>query len=223
MQHSLELDSVLKTFGSFQLLTDVYLRINTNDVIGLFGRNGTGKTVLLNILFGTMKADRKFIRLNEAKVLDKTFKKESLISYLPQHHFLPKHLNIEKITSVFLSKEKKEAFFHNDDIANINRKRQFIELSSGERKYLEIKLLLFKESKFLLLDEPFNFLSPLIIKQVTELIKEHAANKGIIIADHNYKHVLNVANRIMIIKEGVLKELTDKQGLVEQGYLKEYI
>lgn len=62
MQHTLELDSVLKTFGNYQLLTDVYLRIQTGDIIGLFGRNGSGKTVLLNILFGTMKAELEAIR-----------------------------------------------------------------------------------------------------------------------------------------------------------------
>ena len=60
MHHLLEIDSVIKNFGTRQLLSDVYLRINTGDVIGLFGRNGTGKSVLMQIIFGTMKADRKF-------------------------------------------------------------------------------------------------------------------------------------------------------------------
>ena len=69
MHHLLEIDSIIKNFGTRQLLTDVYLKINTGDVIGLFGRNGTGKSVLMQIIFGTMKADRKFIRLDECKVL----------------------------------------------------------------------------------------------------------------------------------------------------------
>ena len=67
MRHQLEIDSVIKNFGTRQLLTDVYLKINTGDIVGLFGRNGTGKSVLMQIIFGTMKADRKFIRLDEVK------------------------------------------------------------------------------------------------------------------------------------------------------------
>ena len=53
MHHLLEIDSIIKNFGTRQLLTDVYLKINTGDVIGLFGRNGTGKSVLMQIIFGT--------------------------------------------------------------------------------------------------------------------------------------------------------------------------
>ena len=56
MHHLLEIDSIIKNFGTRQLLTDVYLKINTGDVIGLFGRNGTGKSVLMQIIFGTMKS-----------------------------------------------------------------------------------------------------------------------------------------------------------------------
>ena len=51
MHHLLEIDSIIKNFGTRQLLTDVYLKINTGDVIGLFGRNGTGKSVLMQIIF----------------------------------------------------------------------------------------------------------------------------------------------------------------------------
>ena len=46
MHHLLEIDSIIKNFGTRQLLTDVYLKINTGDVIGLFGRNGTGKNII---------------------------------------------------------------------------------------------------------------------------------------------------------------------------------
>ena len=54
MHHLLEIDSIIKNFGTRQLLTDVYLKINTGDVIGLFGRNGTGKSVLMQIIFGNL-------------------------------------------------------------------------------------------------------------------------------------------------------------------------
>jgi hypothetical protein len=55
--------------------------------------------------------------------------------------------------------------------------------------------------------------------KLIELIKKHSVNKGIVISDHNYGKVLEVVNRLTLIREGVLLELTDKRGLVEQGYL----
>ena len=64
---------------------------------------------------------------------------------------------------------------------------------------------------FLIWDFIFNWKSGFIIK--------HSEEKGIVIADHNYEKVLEVVNRLVLIREGVLMELTDKRGLVEQGYL----
>lgn len=57
MHHLLEIDSIIKNFGTRQLLTDVYLKINTGDVIGLFGRNGTGK----------IRVDANNLRNNESR------------------------------------------------------------------------------------------------------------------------------------------------------------
>lgn len=89
----------------------------------------------------------------------------------------------------------------------------------GERRYLEAKLLLLGDTKFVLLDEPFDYLSFHLADKLIELIKKHSVNKGIVISDHNYGKVLEVVNRLTLIREGVLLELTDKRGLVEQGYL----
>ena len=102
MHHLLEIDSIIKNFGTRQLLTDVYLKINTGDVIGLFGRNGTGKSVLMQIIFGTMKADRKFIRLDECKVLSAPYQHARTIAFLPQQGYLPKHEKINKLVDCYL-------------------------------------------------------------------------------------------------------------------------
>lgn len=97
--------------------------------------------------------------------------------------------------------------------------RRVSQLSGGERRYLEAKLLLFGNAKFVLLDEPFDYLSFHLADKLIEEIKKHSVDKGIVIADHNYEKVLEVASRLTLIREGVLMELTDKRGLVEQGYV----
>ena len=200
MHHLLEIDSIIKNFGTRQLLTDVYLKINTGDVIGLFGRNGTGKSVLMQIIFGTMKADRKFIRLDECKVLSAPYQHARTIAFLPQQGYLPKHEKINKLVDCYLDTNVVPYFY-------------------GERRYLEAKLLLLGNAKFVLLDEPFDYLSFHLVDKLIGLIKKHSEEKGIVIADHNYEKVLEVVNRLVLIREGVLMELTDKRGLVEQGYL----
>ena len=208
MHHLLEIDSIIKNFGTRQLLTDVYLKINTGDVIGLFGRNGTGKSVLMQIIFGTMKADRKFIRLDECKVLSAPYQHARTIAFLPQQGYLPKHEKINKLVDCYLDANVVPDFYEDDEVAQSCMERRVSQLSGGERRYLEAKLLLLGNAKFVLL-----------VDKLIGLIKKHSEEKGIVIADHNYEKVLEVVNRLVLIREGVLMELTDKRGLVEQGYL----
>ena len=204
MHHLLEIDSVIKNFGTRQLLSDVYLRINTGDVIGLFGRNGTGKSVLMQIIFGTMKADRKFIRLDGCKILPAPYRHSGTIAFLPQQGYLPKHQKMKQLVRYYLDTDVVSDFYKDDEVAQSCMDRRVSQLS---------------DTKFVLLDEPFDYLSFHLADKLIELIKKHSVNKGIVISDHDYGKVLEVVNRLTLIREGVLLELTDKRGLVEQGYL----
>ena len=65
MSDILEIDSVIKSFGYNQMLTDIYLKCRTAEIIGILGRNGTGKSTLLKIVFGTLKTDNSFIKIND--------------------------------------------------------------------------------------------------------------------------------------------------------------
>ena len=84
---------------------------------------------------------------------------------------------------------------------------------------MQAKLILLGNAKFVLLDEPFAYLYFHLLDQLIGLITKHSEEKGIVIAAHHYEKVLEVVNRLVLILEGVLMELTDKRGLVEQGYL----
>ncbi|UVV53288.1 ATP-binding cassette domain-containing protein [Bacteroides thetaiotaomicron] len=185
----------------------------------MFGRNGTGKSVLMQIIFGTMKADRKFIRLDECKVLSAPYQHARTIAFLPQQGYLPKHEKINKLVDCYLDANVVPYFYEDDEVAQSCMERRVSQLSGGERRYLEAKLLLLGNAKFVLLDEPFDYLSFHLVDKLIGLIKKHSEEKGIVIADHNYEKVLEVVNRLVLIREGVLMELTDKRGLVEQGYL----
>ena len=199
------------------VVSDVYLKCETNDVIGLLGRNGSGKSTLLKIIFGIISANSRFVRIdgiskhNSSQLLNE-------ISYLPQDNFIPSHFLVKKAISLSINKEEILSFYEDKMIQSIQNKK-IHHLSSGELRYLEIKLILFNPSKFVLLDEPYNGLSPIIVDKVNQLINDNFCRKGIIISDHNYENVINVSNKLMLMIDGNLHYLKDKNELVEKGYL----
>ena len=217
MPDLLEIDSVIKLYFYRQVLTDIYLKCETGDIIGMLGRNGSGKTTLLKILFGTLAAERKFIRIN-GKVHTCPYKTRNEICYLPQHKFLPGYLVVEKAVALFFGKTPDGFFQHDETLAPV-MKHKVSDLAGGQLRYLEIKLLLSTRSKFVLLDEPFSGISPLQVQHIKALIVAASATKGIILTDHDYRNVLDVANRYCLIFDGGIKPITDKSELVKWGYI----
>jgi len=219
MSNLLEIDSVVKSFGLYDVLTDIYMKCQTGDIIGMLGRNGTGKSTLMKILFGTLQADRKFIRI-DGKVYDQPYKTINEICYLPQDSFLPKYMSVEKAIELYLGKQQVANFLEDQILKQLNTSK-ISHLSGGELRYLEIKLLLHTDCKFILLDEPFNGVSPILVGEIKKLILRTSKFKGIILTDHDYRNVLDVANQLCMIYDGGIKKIDDKQELVRWGYISE--
>ncbi len=217
MPDILEVDSLAKRYSERVILSDVYLKCLTGDIVGLFGRNGTGKSTLMKIVFGMEKADNKFVRVND-KVLLSQSQLIKEISYLSQDSFLPNNLTVLELVNLTLNNKNVDSFL-NDAILSPFLSNKVNSLSGGELRYLEIKLLLNLPSKFVLLDEPFNGISPIIVQAVTELIKSHSKSKGIILTDHDYHSVLDVANRYYLLSDGYLRSISGRSDLVRLGYL----
>jgi ABC-type multidrug transport system ATPase subunit len=216
-KHLLEIDSIQKNFGHQSIVSDVYLKCETGDIIGILGRNGCGKSTLLKIIFGVVSADFKFVRI-DGKVQLKAAALFRDISYLHQDSCIPKSLSVKKAIQLSIPKEELLDFYADEMIHNI-RDKKTRHLSGGELRYLEIKLALRNPSKFVLLDEPYSGLSPLMGEKINQLILDNSARKGIIITDHNYQNVTSVATQLTLMKEGKLHYLKDKMELVEKGYL----
>ena len=213
----LEVDSVQKQYDGKIIVSDVYLKCETADIIGILGRNGSGKSTLMQIIFVVLKADFKFIRV-DGVVKSKTSELFNEISYLSQDNFLPRNFRVAKVIALSIKKDKINDFYSDETITTLKNK-SIGELSSGELRYLEIKLVLSNSSKFVLLDEPYNGLSPLLIEKINDLILKNAAQKGIIITDHNYESIIGISTRLTLLKEGKLHHIKNKEELVEKGYL----
>jgi len=217
MQNRFEADSIRKAFGEKQVLTDVYLNCQVGDIIGLLGRNGSGKSTFLKILFGTLYTDYKHISIN-GEYLKQPFKKKGLVSFLHQDNFLPQSMTVKKVLQLFDHQLNDPEFFDDQVLSKVFNTR-IGSLSGGESRYLEIKLILSLDSKFVLLDEPFNGISPIHIDIVKDLIRKQAEKKGIVLTDHDYRNVLDVANKYMILFDGGIKILKSKEDFIYWGYL----
>lgn len=213
----LEVDSVQKHYNGNRVVSDVYIKCKTGDIIGLLGRNGSGKSTLLKIIFGIVPADFKMIKVN-GSVKNKTKELLKDISYLHQEQFIPNHFSVRK--AIFLSlKKDKISLFEEDQMIQTLLDKKIKQLSSGELRYLEIKIILSNESKFTLLDEPYNGLSPIMVDKINDLIVQNSIRKGIIISDHNYENVIKISNSLLLMDSGKIHQINHKNELVEKGYL----
>jgi ABC-type multidrug transport system ATPase subunit len=217
--NGLHVDSVRKQFGNRQILNDVFISCIPGEIVGLLGRNGSGKSTLLKIIFGAVQAQNKFVRV-DGVVINSLSKANRLIQYLPNDGFLPLHLSIKDIISCFCSTESCRSVLENQFVSPF-LKHQPGQLSGGERRAIEILIMLNSGAKYLLFDEPFNELSPLYVEVIKTMIRLHSAKKGIIVTDHNYEHVLDLSSSIILLDHGNTKPIENCHDLVALGYLPE--
>lgn len=218
MEHGLEVDSVLKMYGEHTVLSDIYIRLQRGEVVGLFGRNGSGKSTLLKIIFGTLRGNRCFIRI-DGKVCTRQAFRSGQVAYLPQHNFLPQHLKVSQVIEFYIPRERQRDFLVDTHLFRI-RHSNVHELSGGELRFLEIKLILFSEAPYILLDEPFNGLSPIAAQAIRQHIAHAAQTKGILLTDHNFREVHKAVTRILLLDQCYLRPINQPEELIPYGYYK---
>lgn len=216
---NLHVDSVIKSYNGKVILSDVFISCQKGEIKGLIGRNGSGKSTLLKIIFGTVSSDSKFVRIGD-NVIKNISNGRNLINYMPQDSFLPNNISIKDLTNLFLQKENRKTILEDEYIRPLlNKKNQ--ELSGGERRIIEILLLINSNAEFILLDEPFNGVSPIVGDYIIECIKKVKSSKGFIVTDHDYERVMNLADSIVYLQNGYLKKINDKSELFKLGYFTE--
>jgi len=213
----LHVDSVMKSFGTKQVLTDVYLSCRKGEVVGLLGRNGSGKSTLLKIIFGSLTADRKFVTV-DGKIPQGWFGNGKLLKYLPQDGLLPDNLKIRIAINMLCDKQQAKLLLQHPCILP-HMDKCCKHLSGGEKRLIEVLVLIHSEAKFVMIDEPFNGISPIYKDEIKRLILEQSENKGFIVTDHDYRNILDVATRVVLIFDGGTKEMKNKGELVKWGYL----
>lgn len=215
MKHILEVDGVSLNFSGRVILSDIYLKSETGRIIGLLGRNGQGKSCLMKIIYGTLKADSRSIRFDGKTVFEPAGRSDLLV-YLPQFNFIPSFLTIERILKDFCL-DISEFETHFPEFIT-KSKLKISEFSGGERRLVELYILIKSKAQFALLDEPFTHISPLQIERIKKLLILEKANKGFIISDHMFRHIAEVADSIYLLNEGKLHLTDSLEDLETLGY-----
>ena len=214
----LEADGIRIGFGERQVLGNIYLRVQTGQIVGLLGRNGSGKSVLLQTIFGARAVADASVRLNGRRVVP-AFCQPGLLNYLPQEPLLPPSLSLARAARLL-----------GVDIALATARfpelrpqfgQRLGELSGGSARLVQALLLLHANTAFSLFDEPFSGVMPVHVETLAEEMQRLKARKGLLITDHRYAEVLPLCDVVYLLHQGRLLELKGnvREQLRDYGYL----
>lgn len=217
MKHTLEIEIGSILYGEKTIISGVYMNVVTGNIIGLLGRNGEGKSSLLRAVFGTKEANNKSIRI-DGEIIN-SYHYPPKIRYLPHHYFIPKHLSIERVFNDFdVSFAEFSEYFPEIKPYRFSKMKK---LSGGMCRMVEIYVIIKSPSQFVLLDEPFSQISPIMINKLKLIIEEECFRKGFIITDHLYRHILNFSNSVYLLSKGRMKTILHFDELISNGYIRE--
>lgn len=213
---TLEFDSLYLEFGMHRVLSSVYMKCATGKIVGLLGRNGSGKSCLMQTVFGTMKAESKSVRFNKIPLIENYVKKK-VIAYLPQADLLPPFISLEEALNLYGINQQ----IIIDQFPELKNclARKSSEVSGGQRRLFEVLLILNCKHPFCILDEPFSGLMPIHIERLKELITEVKQHKGIIITDHLHWDIRDIADALYVLANGKTYKILEEEQLIELGYL----
>lgn len=203
IKHIFEADGIILRYGLRTILSGIYIKAQTGTITGLAGNNGSGKSSLMNIMFGTLEPESKSLRVN-GKHTPYPYLQRHALNYLPQHHFLPPGKTVKRIFSDF--NLDIAHFISTFDVA-ISPSQSAGALHGSTARLVEIYILLKTPTLFTMLDEPFTHLSPLLVEKLLDFLQIERQNKGIIITDHNFHYLKNIADELYLLHNSRLKHM----------------
>jgi branched-chain amino acid transport system permease protein len=230
---SLECKDVAIKYGGVAALNGVSLAIGLGIVTAIMGPNGAGKTTLLNCISGIENAytgsieilgrsvDQLPPRLRTHQGLVRTFQMTKIFESLS----IEENLFIAAAAAEKpLSQERTNEIVHLVQLDRM-RHRAASELSGGQRRLLEIGMCLAQEPRFLLMDEPFAGLNPMMVKTVCDVITGFAgAGGGAVVVSHEIPIVRRNAHHVVVMTQGaVLASGTAEAVLSDPRVIESYI
>ena len=200
-------------YGNIHAVQDVSLEVHEGEIVSLIGANGAGKTTILQAISGLKKSKSGTARLNGVDLLKtECFKILPLgLAHVPEGRRVFAHMTAEENLELgaFLQKDKHkitegiENAFHKFPRLKERRKQLAGTLSGGEQQMLAIARALMSEPAILLLDEPSMGLSPILVSEIFEIIREiNQHGTTILLVEQNANKALNLSDRAYVLETG---------------------
>ena len=218
----IELERVTKMYGNRAALRDISFRIRKNETVGLLGRNGAGKTTMLNLMTGYFPPTEGQVRICGKSMLEDPAACKRKIGYLPEKPPLYDEMTTEGYLRFVceLREVKKQGIReHVEEILTLCglqevRGRVLGHLSKGYRQRAGIAQALCGAPEILILDEPTVGLDPKQTAEIRELIRALRAEHTVVFSSHILSEVQQICSRVIILEEGqmVLDDDARQQG-----------
>jgi branched-chain amino acid transport system ATP-binding protein len=212
----LEVDRINSFYGDSHILFDVSLRVAKNEVVALLGRNGAGKSTTLKSLIGTVRPRSGRIMFDGTPIqgLPPHAIATLGMQLVPEDRRVFGSLNVEEnLVLAGLTAKSRWPLARVWEIfprLRERRRSRGTDLSGGEQQMLAIARALVRDPKIVLLDEPFEGLAPIIVRDLLATCRMLAeAGQTIVVVEQNISAAISLAGRLYIINNGhVVEELT---------------
>ncbi len=211
--HLLEIKGLAKSYDGREVVKGIDMLVKRGEIVGLLGPNGAGKTTTFYMVVGIISPNRgRIVFDNEEITLLPIHERARYgIGYLAQEPSIFRKLTVqENIMSILETlpisqrqrRERLDMLLEELKISHLRKNKAFT-LSGGERRRLEITRALVTNPSFILLDEPFSGIDPIVVNEAQEIIKElKDRGLGILLTDHNVRETLSITDRAYLIADG---------------------
>ncbi|MEG0384053.1 MAG: ABC transporter ATP-binding protein [Solibacillus sp.] len=216
MEHVIEMLGIRKEFGNFVANNNITLQLKKGEIHALLGENGAGKSTLMNVLFGLYQPEAGEIKVRgeSVKITDPNKANDLGIGMVHQHFMLVGNFTVTE--NIILGSEPTKLGMINikdaaKDIAALSKKynldvdpnAKIEDISVGMQQRVEILKTLYRGAEILIFDEPTASLTPQEITELMSILKLLIKEgKSIIIITHKLKEIMEVSDRVTIIRKG---------------------
>jgi len=210
---AIELKGITKTFGKIVANDGVDLQINRGEILCLLGENGSGKTTLMNMLSGIYQPDSGEIFKNGEQVAIRSPRDAYTlgIGMIHQHYHLVNVFTAAQNIILGMEDQKMDLAAVNDKVKeicdrygfNINPRKKIYDMSVSQKQTVEIVKVLYRGAEILILDEPTAVLTPQETEKLFAVLRNMKKdNKAIILITHKLAEVLDVSDKVAILRKG---------------------
>ena len=236
MQNPLEINGLTKFYNKKVAVKNISFKLKKNEIVGILGPNGCGKTTTIGMILGLLKPSSGQILINGMEIESKRVEMLSNLNFISPYIELPKKLTV---------KQNLEIYGRLYDVKNLNTKIEYLserlrlneiinsitgELSSGQKNRVSLAKSIINDPIILLLDEPTASLDPETGDFIRSFLEEYQNEKetSILLASHNMTEVERLCSSVLMMKEGSIidqgnpVELIKKHGRrnMEEVFLK---